>query len=91
LEQVVWAYRGAVPDRGRVSRLTGKTLSLSPMYLQQESRMVGLVMLLSVVVRLLSLLEFQVRQKLAEGSETLRGIYPGRRAGAATGPARSCC
>ena len=78
LEAVVWAYRGQYRIEEGWSRLKGKALSLSPMYLQDESRMVGLVMLLSVVVRLLSLVEHQVRVKLAEGGEALRGIYPGQ-------------
>ena len=78
LEQVVWAYRGQYRIEEGWSRLKGKTLSLSPMYLQKESRMVGLVMLLSVALRLLSLVEHQVRENLAEGGETLRGTYPGQ-------------
>jgi len=78
VEEVVWAYRGQYRIEEGWSRLKGKALSLSPMYLQDESRMVGLVMLLSVAVRLLSLVEFQVRQKLAQGCEELRGIYPGQ-------------
>jgi transposase len=78
LEQVVWAYRGQYRIEEGFSRLKGKALSLSPMYLQQENRMVGLVLLLSVVLRLLSLVEHQVRQKLAEQSETLKGVYPGQ-------------
>lgn len=78
VEKVVWAYRGQYRIEEGWSRLKGKALSLSPMYLQKENRMVGLVMLLSVVVRLLSLVEHQVRQKLAQGCEALKGIYPGQ-------------
>jgi len=36
-------------------------------------------LLLSVVVRLLRVVEHQLRQKLAQGGEALTGIYPGQR------------
>ena len=78
VEKVVWAYRGQYRIEEGWSRLKGRPLSLTPMYLQKESRMVGLVLLLSVVVRLLSLVEHQVRQKLAEQGEALKGTYPGQ-------------
>jgi transposase len=48
------------------------------MYLQYESRVVGLVLLLCVVLRLLSVLEWTVRQKLQEREQTLKGLYPGQ-------------
>ena len=83
LAAVVWAYRGQYRIEEGWSRLKGRPLSLSPMYLAIESRMVGLVLLLSVAVRLLTLLEWQVREKLREGGETLKGIYPGQ-------PGRRC-
>jgi transposase len=78
VEKVVWAYRGQYRIEDGWSRLKGKALSLSPLYLQKEGRMVGLVMLLSVAVRLLSLVEHQAREKLAQAGEALRGIYPGQ-------------
>jgi transposase len=75
---VVWAYRGQYRIEDDWSRLKGRSLSLTPMYLQSESRMAGLVMLLSLAVRLLALLEWQVRQKLQDSGESLKGVYPGQ-------------
>jgi transposase len=75
---VVLAYRGQYHIEGDWSRLKGKPLSLEPMYLTEESRMVGLVLLLLLAVRVLTLLEWQVREKLRATTEKLTGIYPGQ-------------
>jgi transposase len=75
---VVLAYRGQYHIEGDWSRLKGKPLSLEPMYLQDEGRMAGLVLLLMLAVRVLTLLEWQVREKLRAGGEKLKGIYPGQ-------------
>jgi transposase len=78
LAGVVWGYRGQYRIEDDWSRLKGRPLSLLPMYLQEESRMQGLVRLLSLAVRLLTLLEWVVRKKLQESGQTLRGVYPGQ-------------
>lgn len=83
LAGVVWGYRGQNRLEDNWSRLKGQPLGLTPMYLQQESRILGLVLLLSLALRLLTLLEWQVRKKLQENEETLKGLYagqPGRQA-----------
>ena len=48
------------------------------MYLQFESRILGLVLLLSLALRLLTVLEGTVRKKLQERGETLKGLYAGQ-------------
>jgi transposase len=48
------------------------------MYLVDEDRMRGLVLLLSLALRMLTLLEWVVRQKLQQSGESLRGVYPGQ-------------
>lgn len=83
LTGVVWGYRGQNRLEDNWSRLKGQPLGLTPMYLQQESRIQGLVLLLSLGLRLLTLLEWTVRQKLQETKQTLKGLYagqPGRQA-----------
>ena len=83
LAGVVWGYRGQNRLEDNWSRLKGQPLGLTPMYLQQESRILGLVLLLSLALRLLTLLEWTVRKKLQEKKETLKGLYagqPGRQA-----------
>jgi transposase len=78
LAGVVWGYRGQNRLEDNWSRLKGQPLGLTPMYLQQENRIVGLVLLLSLALRLLTLLEWTVRKKLLENKETLKGLYPGQ-------------
>jgi transposase len=83
LVAVVWGYRGQNRLEDNWSRLKGQPLGLTPMYLQYESRIVGLVLLLSLGLRLLSVVEWTVRKKLQENQETLTGLYagqPGRQA-----------
>ena len=78
LAGVVWGYRGQNRLEDNWSRLKGQPLGLVPMYLQDERRIVGLVLLLSLCLRLLSLLEWAVRQRLHEGGQTLKGLYAGQ-------------
>jgi transposase len=78
LAGVVLGYRGQYHIEGDWSRLKGKPLSLEPMYLKDQERMAGLVLLLMLAVRVLTLLEWQVRQGLQNSGEKLRGIYPGQ-------------
>ena len=78
LAGVVWGYRGQNRLEDNWSRLKGQPLGLTPMYLQHESRIQGLVLLLSLALRLLTLLEWRVRKKLQERKETLKGLYPGQ-------------
>jgi transposase len=75
---VVWGDRGQYRIEDDWSRLKGRSLSLTPMSLQDEGRMQGLVLLLSLAVRLLTLLEWQVRKQLQDGGQTLKGVYPGQ-------------
>jgi transposase len=78
LEGVVFGYRGQYRIEKGFSRMKGRPLSLVPMYLADEGRMMGLVLLLSLALRVLTLLEYQVREKLRQGGEKLKGIYPGQ-------------
>jgi transposase len=79
LAGVVWGYRGQNRLEDNWSRLKGQPLGLTPMCLQYESRIIGLVLLLSLALRLLSILEWTVRKKLQENQQTLKGLYSGQR------------
>jgi transposase len=78
LAEVVWAYRGQYRVEDDWSRLKGRPLGLTPMYLTDEQRMQGLVYLLSLALRLLTLLEWQVRQRLRQEGAKLQGVYAGQ-------------
>jgi transposase len=74
LPQVVWAYRGQYRIEDDWSRLKGRPLGLTPLYLQDEGRIQGLVHLLSLALRALTLVEWVVRERLREDGSKLQGI-----------------
>jgi transposase len=78
LAQVVWAYRGQYRIENDWSRLKGRSLGLTPLYLQDEGRMQGLVYLLSLALRVLTLVEWGVRERLRQEGSKLQGIYAGQ-------------
>jgi transposase len=78
LPQAVLSYRGQYGIEHDFARLKGRPLGLSPMYLQTDSRVVGLVHLLSIGLRVLTLVEYVVRRSLAARGERLRGVYAGQ-------------
>jgi transposase len=77
LEKAVLAYREEYLVEHSFGRLKGKPLSLTPMYLQSDTRATGLIHLLSIGLRLLTLLEYQVCQRLREPHAKLAGLYAG--------------
>ena len=77
LEKAVLAYREEYLVERGFGRLKGKPLSLSPMYLQSDERATGLVRLLSIGLRILTLIEHRARQQLADLNEKLPGLYAG--------------
>ena len=77
LEKAVLAYREEYLIEHGFGRLKGKPLSLTPMYLQSDQRATGLIRLLSIGLRMLTLIEYQVRQRLVETKDTLAGLYAG--------------
>ena len=77
LEKAVLAYREEYLVERGFGRLKGKPLSLSPMYLQSDARATALVRLLSIGLRILTLIEHRVRQQLADLKEKLPGLYAG--------------
>ena len=79
LSEAVLAYRDQYRIEDGISRLKGRPLGLGPMFLQTESRMVGLIHLLTICLRVLTLVEFQVRRNLKTEGKTLTGIYAGQK------------
>jgi transposase len=75
LTQAVLAYRSAYLIERGFGRLKGQPLSLTPMYLEREDHVTGLIRLLSVGLRVLTLLEFVVRRRLAANGGVLAGLY----------------
>jgi transposase len=78
LPQVVWAYRGQYRIEDDWSRLKGRSLGLTPVYLQDEERIGGLVYLLSLALRVLTLVEWVARERLRRQGARLQGVYAGQ-------------
>ena len=86
LPQAVEAYRDEYVVERNFGRLKGRPLSLSPMYVERDDHATGLVRLLSLALRILTLLEFVVRRQLALEGAALAGLYAGNPKRAATHP-----
>jgi transposase len=77
LTEVVLAYRDQyIVERG-FNRMRGKVLGLTPIHLSSTTRIKGLVRLLTIALRILCLVEFEVRKTLQEQNEKLDDIYAG--------------
>jgi len=77
LEQALLAYRDEYLVERSFGRLKGNPLSLRPMYLQDEGHATGLVRLLSLGLKVLTLLEHAVREQLGRQGASLAGLYAG--------------
>ncbi len=75
LPQAVLAYRSEYVIEHDFARLKGKPLSLAPMYLRTDERITGLIRLLTIGLRTLTLCEFVVRRRLDAEQTTLAGLY----------------
>ncbi len=76
LPQALLAYRSEYLIEHGFARLKGRPLALAPTYLHSEARVKGLVRLLTIGLRVLTLLEYTVRQSLTRSHLTLSGLYP---------------
>ena len=77
LAHTVLAYRSQyIVERG-FGRLKGRPLSVMPIYLQRDDHATGLIRLLSIGLRVLTLLEFAVRRRLEAEKTALAGLYAG--------------
>lgn len=78
LSTLVLAYRGEYLIEHDFGRLKGQPCSLRPLYLASPHRIKGLLRLLTIALRVLIFIEFEVRQHLAARGETLKGLYAGQ-------------
>ena len=77
LQDAVEKYAGQwQPERG-FHRLKGGMLRIAPIFLRTERHIRGLMMIVSMVLRLLTLAEFVTRRNLAAAKAQLSGLYDG--------------
>ena len=73
-QQAVLVYRDEwLIERG-FHRLKGVPLSLDPMFVKRDDQVAGLIHLLSIALRMLTLIEFVVRRQLKNNQEKLAGL-----------------
>jgi transposase len=77
LAEALQAYRGAPTIERDFRRLKGKPLGIRPLYVQRDDHGKGMVRLLSLALRVLTLMEHVVREKLKQADESLTGLYAG--------------
>lgn len=77
LAQAVLAYREEYLVERGMGRLKGQPLSLSPMYVERDDHATGLIRLLAIGLRVLTVLEFVARRGLVQDGESLVGLYAG--------------
>jgi transposase len=53
-------------------------LGLGPLFVWKDNQIKGMVRLLTLTLRLLTLIEYQVRRRLTEEQATLTGLYEGQ-------------
>jgi len=78
LEQAVLAYRDEYLVERSLGRLKGAPLSLCPVYLSRDDHVTGLIRLLTLGVRVLSVLEYAIRRQLAQEKAPIAGLYAGQ-------------
>jgi transposase len=76
--QVVRHYRQGWLVERDFRLVKNRPLGLSPLFVWKEEQITGLVRLLTLALRLLTLIESQVRRGLAADHAELAGLYPGQ-------------
>lgn len=75
-QDAVLTYRDEwIVERG-FHRFKGTSLSLTPLFVQRDDQVKGLVHLLSLGLRILTLIEFVVRRQLKVDGESIVGLHP---------------
>ena len=64
------------PEHG-FHRLKGGWLAITPLFLKDDNRIRGLLLLLGIALRVLTLTEFVARRNVTATGETLKGLYAG--------------
>jgi len=77
LNEAVRAFRKAPNIERNFSQLKGRPLGIRPLYVQRDDHAKGMIRLLCLALRLLTLVEYIARENLKTSGETLSGLYPG--------------
>ncbi len=90
LERAILVYRGQHTIEQGFGRFKGRVLGLLPLFLKIDLHVAGLIHLLVIGLRLLCLVQYVVRRKLAEAEveseRQIKGLYAGQASRATTRP-----
>ena len=82
IQKAVEAYRGEYKIERRIRNLKQEVCALLPIYLQKDDRIVGLVNLLTLLLQIVSIAEYQMAQSLKEeeqeNKKKIAGLYAGQ-------------
>lgn len=78
LSQAVLGYREGWSLERDFHLMKDRPLGIGPLYVWRDDQVVGLTHLLVLALRLLTLIEMQVRRSLADQGESLKGLYEGQ-------------
>jgi transposase len=77
LARAVQTYRGSPLIERDFRRLKERPLGIRPLYVQRDDHAKGMVRLLSLALRVLTLTEYVARERLTQAQEALTGLYAG--------------
>lgn len=77
--ELVLNYRNEYRIEHLFDYFINRDVGLLPIYLKKESRIKGLIRLLSLAMRFYALIQYQARTKLAKSKNEIKGIYPGNK------------
>lgn len=78
LSQTVCHYRNAPIMENTFHLLKDRPLGISPLYVRNDDQICGLTRLLTLALRILTLIQTQIRQSLQRTGEELSGLYDGQ-------------
>ena len=78
LAQSVVHYRAGYCVEGDFRMLKGKLIGLSPLYVWTDAQIRGLTHLLTIALRLLTLIQMKIRDALGKEEISLAGLYEGQ-------------
>ena len=76
IPSLLWTYRHQIVHERDFARLKTRRLYIRPVYLRDEGRIAGLVWLLCLALRVLTLTEFRLRSELQRTQQALPGLNP---------------
>lgn len=77
-DQAILTYRGEWRLENNFKILKKSHLGISPLFIRKNERLKGLCRLLSIALRLISLIQYRIRESLAKSGEVIKGLEKGK-------------